>query len=155
MRVTVSIDALRLSATAPSSTAAYVRREGCARVDCQFARAAAAQRGLANARPVAALVTRFPRANTLWCVPQRLRDGAAAERKHCVPRAVRALHCAISFPPSLPIRYVGGDDNKSTRRGEAWHRPRRAVGWSCCARHAIHGWRQITSPGTIAWSTTP
>ena len=51
-----------------------------------LARTAAAQRGLGNARPVAALVTRVPRANARWCVPQRLRDGASAGREHCVPR---------------------------------------------------------------------
>ena len=93
-----------------------------------LARTAAAQRGLGNARPVAALVTRVPRANARWCVPQRLRDGASAGREHCVPRAVRALHCAIAFPPSLPIRCVGDNDDRSIRRGGAWHRPRRAVG---------------------------
>ena len=107
-----------------------------------LARTAAAQRGLGNARPVAALVTRVPRANTRWCVPQRLRDGASAGREHCVPRAVRALHCAIVFPPSLPIRCVGDNDDRSIRRGGAWHRPRRAVGSSCSARHAIRAWRQ-------------
>ena len=95
-----------------------------ARGDRPLARTAAAQRGLGNARPVAALVTRVPRAPARWCVPQRLRDGAAAEREHCVPRAVRALHCAIVFPPSLPIRCVGDNDDRSIRRGGAWHRVR-------------------------------
>ena len=59
-----------------------------------------------------------------------------------MPRAVRALHCAIVFPPSLPIRCVGDNDDRSIRRGVAWHRPRRAVGSSCSARHAIRAWRQ-------------
>ena len=115
----------------------------------QLARPAAAQRGLGNARPVAALVTRVPRANARWCVPQRLRDGAAAGREHCVPRAVRALHCAIAFPPPLPIRCVGDNDDRSIRRGGAWHRPRRAGGASCSARHAIRAWRQ-TKPTRTA-----
>ena len=88
-----------------------------ARGDRPLARTAAAQRGLGNARPVAALVTRVPRATAYWCVPQRLRDGAAAGREHCVPRAVRALYCAIAFPPSLPIRCVGDNDDRSIRRG--------------------------------------
>ena len=94
-------------------------REGRARGDRQLARTAAAQRGLGNARPVAALVTQVPRANARWCVPQRLRDGAAAGREHCVPRAVRALHCAIAFPPSLPIRRVGDNDDRSIRRARS------------------------------------
>ena len=128
-----------------SATAARRHR---ARGDRQLARTAAAQRGLGNARPVAALVTRVPRANARWCVPQRLRDGAAAGREHCVPRAVRALHCAIAFPPSLPIRCVGDNDDRSIRRGGAWHRPRRAVGSSCSARHAIRAWRQTNEETT-------
>ena len=125
-----------------------------ARGDRPLARTAAAQRGLGNARPVAALVTRVPRANARWCIPQRLRDGASAEREHCVPRAVRALHCAIVFPPSLPIRCVGDNDDRSIRRGGAWHRPRRAVGSLCSARHAIRAWRQTKPTRTRAWSTT-
>ena len=125
-----------------------------ARGDRQLARTAAAQRGLGNTRPVAALVTRVPRANARWCVPQRLRDGAAAGREHCVPRAVRALHCAIAFPPSLPIRCVGDNDDRSIRRGGACHRPRRAVRSSCSARDAIRAWRQTKPTNSSAVSST-
>ena len=65
-------------------------REGRARGDRQLARTAAAQRGLGNARPVAALVTRVPRANArcAWLLPGHLTH---VRRQSADPLAMFAL----------------------------------------------------------------